>query len=128
MDRGESVNAPRATGGWDGPFRIDPGEGFKIEIAKNSTDAFEVKPLPRGWGNATKGKYGTCLYFGPAGERCTRPALEGGFCQRHRLGATTPAASAVTPKRVVAILAALAAFWPVLADLVREFIRWIHAH
>ena len=128
MGRGESVNAPKATGGWDGPFRIDQGDEFKIEIAKNSRDVSGVKPRGRGWGDARKGKYGTCLHFGPAGERCTRLALEGGFCERHRLGATPPAVFAITPKRVVAIVAALAAFWPVLAGLVREFIRWIHAH
>ena len=27
---------------------------------------------------------GPCLYFGPAGERCSRPAIDGGFCARHQ--------------------------------------------
>jgi len=83
----------------------------------------------------SEGPYGTCLYFGPRGERCDRPALEGGFCRRHlrRAGqASEPEemdrgsdeqASVITARRVLAFLAALAASWPVVADFVRALLR-----
>src|SRR5271155_4700638 len=34
---------------------------------------------------------GPCLYFGPQGQRCARPALEGGFCAQHGPGTTKKA-------------------------------------
>ncbi len=93
---------------------------------------------------------GPCLYFGPQGQRCSRPALANGFCARHtpvqlgqsaRLGESAklraatyvrPGAAALGSRplgRIVAIgIAIFAALWPMVADLLREIIRWIHAH
>ena len=112
------------------------------------------------------GDQGPCLYFGPQGQRCDRPAIADGFCARHlpgqlnqslRFGATPPPQTGVAPPsskpyagiaspgfkqyrglpspgskpfaRIVAVgIAIFAALWPVIADLLREIIRWIHAH
>jgi hypothetical protein len=68
--------------------------------------------------------YGPCLYLGPAGQRCSRRANEGGFCELHRLGAKPVAGVATNPRRAIAILAALAALLPWLTDLVRELLRF----
>jgi len=117
-------------------------------------------------GRKSSGDQGPCLYFGPQGQRCDRPAIANGFCPRHlpaqleqsaRFNATSPAQTAVaspTSKpysgvpspgfrhyrglpspgskpfaRIIAVgIAIFAALWPVIADLLREIIRWIHAH
>jgi hypothetical protein len=87
---------------------------------------------------------GPCLYFGPQGQRCSRPAIGNGFCARHtpaqlgqsaKLGAANyarPGAAALGSRpvgRIIAIgIAIFAALWPVVADLLREIFRWIHAH
>lgn len=70
---------------------------------------------------------GPCLYLGPAGQRCSRPALTGGFCARHQTGALEK--KPMNPSRFIAAIAAIAGvLWPVLSDVVREIIRWIHTH
>jgi hypothetical protein len=123
------------------------------------------------------GDQGPCLYFGPQGQRCDRPAIANGFCGRHlpaqlaqaaRFGPTSqaqiaaaspgsnpssdaassnskPYSGAPSPgfrhyrglpspgskpfARIIAVgIAIFAALWPVIADLLREILRWIHAH
>lgn len=78
------------------------------------------------------GDFGPCLYFGPRGERCTRPALEGGFCARHAHSSQKTTgepeeesgiAPVLTPKRLGALIAAAAALWPFVADVVKEILR-----
>jgi hypothetical protein len=90
------------------------------------------------------GDQGPCLYFGPQGQRCDRRAIADGFCARHlpaQLGQSVQAGAASSAQpgvaspgskpfaRIIAIgIAIFAALWPVVADLLREIIRWIHAH
>ena len=67
-----------------------------------------------------------CLYLGPAGQRCSRRAVEGNFCPRHQPGSGGQFPGLSVPqisRRTVAMLGLLAVLWPVLADLVRELIR-----
>lgn len=71
---------------------------------------------------------GPCLYFGPAGQRCERPALTGGFCARHMPGARIIKRVSAPSRILAAIAAILGILWPYLADLVREIMRLIHAH
>jgi hypothetical protein len=129
MERRVSVNAeatselPRMTpdglpqgwpqGGWleadasDGPDALPPKE----------TDVVEAASMGQG----------PCLYLGPAGQRCNRPALAGGFCSVHRPGGRAKAVR--NPARVLAAAGAIVALlWPYLEDLVREIIRWTHSH
>jgi len=66
---------------------------------------------------------GPCLYFGPAGERCSRPALSGGFCAKHQPGG--PMEALKNPARILAAaLGIVALIWPYVNDLVREILRW----
>jgi hypothetical protein len=105
-----------------------------------SSTRYGVAPTSR----KNSGDQGPCLYFGPQGQRCDRRALADGFCARHlpaqlgqsaQAGATSPerpGAASLGSKpfgRIIAIgIAIFAALWPVVADLLREIIRWIHAH
>jgi hypothetical protein len=68
--------------------------------------------------------YGPCLYLGPAGQRCSRRAIEGGFCEQHRPDAKALVTAAPNSRRLIAILAALVALLPWLTDLIRELIRF----
>lgn len=68
--------------------------------------------------------HGNCLYFGPGGERCNRPALESGFCLEH--AGNMEDKTSTKPKKVIAaIMAILALLWPVLGDVVKFIMRWI---
>lgn len=63
-----------------------------------------------------------CLHLGAGGERCTRPARESGFCERHDPDTRINIAGVLT-KRLWAVFALLAVLWPLLVDVVREIIR-----
>ena len=123
MERVVTVNALRANPdpGWEfspknpGDTGADSGEEFGIET---------MGSLP---GPSPSGNQGPCLYFGPRGERCGRPALKGGFCARHQPGGALQAAKPRV-KLVAAVLGILGLLWPLLGDIVREVIRWIHTH
>jgi hypothetical protein len=70
---------------------------------------------------------GPCLYLGPAGQRCDRRAVEGGFCAVHRPGGI--ASRVGNPGRILAAVAAIVTLlWPYLDELVHEIIRWRHSH
>src|ERR1700733_11119284 len=105
MERGVSVN--------DGP----------VSSADDALDLPALPAPPTFEDSSQEADLGPCLYFGPAGERCDRRALEGGFCARHRPGASRAGLSTQVPKRAVAAAGVLAALWPILADLIRELIR-----
>ena len=68
---------------------------------------------------------GPCLYLGPRGERCSRPALEGGYCARHggNPAAGSPARSYT--RVLAATLALIMLVWPYVSDLVRDLFRWL---
>lgn len=63
-----------------------------------------------------------CLHLGAGGERCSRPAGENGFCERHDPSAGFNV-GAMLAKRLWAVFALLAVLWPLLVDVVREIIR-----
>jgi len=71
---------------------------------------------------------GPCLYLGPGGQRCDRRAIEGGYCAKHRPGAISLPKPSFSKKTLAAIIGLAGIFWPYLADLVREFVRWMHSH
>jgi hypothetical protein len=108
MDWDLSVNAPPAT---------DPLEQDFIAPAE-ATDA--------------SADFGPCLYFGPARQRCSARAAANGFCRRHQpdprfleeSGGNRPAVPLLTPKRVGVIFTILALLWPLLAEIIRELIRF----
>jgi hypothetical protein len=95
----------------------------------NSEELFPIAPS-----TPTTQDLGPCLYLGPAGQRCSRRAVNDGFCAIHQPGQSGQSRVAVRPpaaKRsrvVAAILGILGVLWPLLADLVREITRWLHSH
>lgn len=79
--------------------------------------------------SATSSTQGPCLYLGPSGQRCSRQALQGGFCIHHQPDAVIPEKHGRGLTKVAgAGIGILAAMWPIIFDLVRALIRWIHAH
>ena len=114
---------------------------------ESSTNSeFGIEPTPYGIearfrnSRSPSGDQGPCLYFGPQGQRCSRPAVSNGFCATHlpaqprQTGQTgVVAAPGVRQKsRIVAVVlfavAMLQSFWPAISDVIREIIRWLHAH
>src|ERR1700722_2681293 len=78
---------------------------------------------------AQRGLHGFCLYFGPRGERCSRPAGEGGFCPGHQ--ADGPAANSNSRPvlgRVMTGFGILALILPILLDVLRALARWLGSH
>src|SRR5271165_5789312 len=72
---------------------------------------------------------GPCLYLGPGGQRCGRPALAGGFCVAHSPQGQGPKDRTANPARFWAAAGAIAALlWPYLEFVVREIIRWARSH
>jgi len=120
MERVVTVNASRA--------KLDPGDEFgSLNAGDSFGDDFGVETTGSLTGTAASGSEGPCLYLGPRGERCDRPALQGGFCSRHQPGGGLRSGKRPT-KLVAAVLAALGLLWPLLGDIVREVVRWIHSH
>jgi Family of unknown function (DUF5763) len=66
-----------------------------------------------------------CLYIGPAGQRCDRPARADGFCSKHQQNASdsNEVPSSTIAKRALAVIGVIAALWPLIIDLVRELLR-----
>lgn len=83
-------------------------------------------------GKQAAGDYGPCLFFGSAGQRCSGRAAASGFCRRHQPAArsfgeaseSSPAKPVLSGRRVGVIFTILALLWPLLADIIRELLRW----
>ena len=147
MGRVVTVNASRGSTvpstGQRGEFGIDSGGEFGVGSLTQPTDygiGSVAKPddYGRDFGIPTspavsvvsKGAdQGPCLYFGPRGQRCDRRATNSGFCAIHQPdGAAASGIPKPSKKFIASLLAIAAVVWPYLADIVREVIRWIHAH
>ncbi len=119
-------------------------QDLNLDQESAASPEFGIEPTPYGVASApygvetnsrgTPGDQGPCLYLGPQGQRCDRRAIANGFCARHlpsKLGepGVAPRSFRRPLSRIIAVgFAILAALWPVVADVVREIIRWIHAH
>lgn len=124
MERVVRVNALRGSGD-------EAEKRGELESAEDQRSGSEWEPLnaaiDRGVEQGSRGDQGPCLYLGPAGQRCKARALAGGFCARHGLNASPREATvAMSPRKLIAILAAAIALWPILADVVRAILRYIH--
>jgi len=86
-------------------------------------EGWERDSLADDYGRHSAGDQGPCLYLGPAGERCRRKAVEGGFCLKHQPQPAQPVSPARAVRRGVAILMAVVALWPLVADVIRALIR-----
>ncbi len=123
-------------------------QALNVDPASSTAPEFGIEPTPYGVEGrfrnspATSSDQGPCLYFGPQGQRCSRRAVSNGFCASHlpaqlrqpgQPGPTGVAAAGVRQKsRIVAVVlfavAMLQSFWPAISDIIREIIRWLHAH
>jgi hypothetical protein len=148
MGRVVTVNASRGSTvpstGQRGEFGIDSGGEFGVASLTQPTD-FGIGTIVEGdnygrdfgipttppVGILAKGAdQGPCLYFGPRGQRCSRRATNAGFCAIHQPNGGVAASGIPKPSKkfIASLLAIAAVVWPYLADILREVIRWIHAH
>ncbi len=135
MERVVTVNAKRDSTAPNDEFGIASGGEFGIGSVTKPDDYGRDFGIVTASPTAMESKgtdQGPCLYFGPRGQRCNRRALTGGFCAIHQPGGVPSGATSGTSrpskKFVASVLAIVAVIWPYLADIVREVIRWIHAH
>ncbi len=135
MERVVTVNAKRDSTAPNDESGIASGGEFGIGSVAEPDDYGQDFGIARPSPAAMVSKFanqGPCLYFGPRGQRCSRRALVGGFCAIHQPGGapggTLGSTSKPSKKFVASVLAIVAVIWPYLADIVREMIRWIHAH
>jgi len=121
MDRFLTVNDSGATAHRQGLHEPDPSDlGDITETIQKPILTVDAAP---------PSSEGPCLYLGPQGQRCDRPAFTGGFCARHQPGAVTPKAAARgLPQSVAAGIGIAAVLWPVIFDVLRAIARWIHSH
>lgn len=69
---------------------------------------------------------GPCLYLGPAGQRCYRPAVKGGFCALHQPGAAAIRKVGKPAKWLAAIGGIVGVLWPYIYDFLHELFRIFH--
>lgn len=131
MERGVRVNAGRSTIMPEARFRPHPtGTPVFIPISE-SEDEFGIETGNMNLVTPLAGDQGPCLYLGPQGQRCGRRALRDGFCSNHLPGsaASINAKSSAPSKKIIAALIAISGLlWPLVADIVREVLRWLHSH
>lgn len=78
-----------------------------------------------GPGQSTEPGYGTCLYLGAAGERCSRMALQGSYCAQHHTDPELRSEGRNYARVIVASIALIIVVWPYVSDLARELVRWL---
>jgi hypothetical protein len=71
---------------------------------------------------------GPCLYLGPHGERCSRPALAGGYCARHHSDPAFRLPARNYTRVLAATVALILIVWPYLSGLAHELLRWLASH
>ncbi len=123
MERGVTVNARSDSTNLPGEFGID-----SIARPNDYGRDFGSATVPGAGSGSKSADQGPCLYLGPRGQRCDRRATAAGFCAFHQPGGAAGGTSRPSKKFVASLLAIVAVAWPYLADIVREIIRWIHAH
>lgn len=123
MERVLTVNASRDSTTSGGEFGIG-----SVDEKGDYSDDLGIKTLSVPGAASGGADQGPCLYLGPRGQRCGRRATRGGFCAVHQPGASVGGIAKPSKKLAASVLAIIAVIWPYLADIVREVIRWIHAH
>lgn len=93
-------------------------ERVELEVPEEleSASAKQVEPSPA---------HGPCLYLGPRGERCSQPALPGGYCARHHSDPAFRLPGRNYTRVLAATIALALIVWPYVSDLVRELFRWL---
>jgi hypothetical protein len=139
MERSVRVNAFAVAGRPDEGFQIHPTGELSLGPSQRDLggdvpgdEVPEVDPTllrPRMTiSSPGRSDQGPCLYLGPGGERCDRRAVRDGFCVKHLPGAIGERIATPSKKVIAALLAISGLLWPLLADIVRELLRWVHSH
>jgi hypothetical protein len=119
MERREVVNASKENAKPD-EWAFDLGAPSPIGEPAST-------PLPvAGFPQVQSSARALCLYFGPAGERCYRAALDNGFCARHqptRSPAELRDEGRARTKKAAATVGIVAALWPLVEELLRQLFR-----
>lgn len=76
---------------------------------------------------ARSDSHGPCLYLGMKGERCSRSALEGGYCAAHQANGAASLSARSYSRALAATLALILIVWPYISDLVRDLLHWLAA-
>jgi Family of unknown function (DUF5763) len=119
MERREVVNASNENAQPDEWSFDNPAPS---SMAPAPAAQFPATPFPAGQSTSRS----VCLYFGPGGERCYRPALDNGFCTRHQPNASPtgpPDEARARRKKTAATIGILAALWPLIEELLRQIFR-----
>ncbi len=74
---------------------------------------------------ADRGSQGPCLYLGPQGKRCSRMAVDGGYCVKHHSDPAWRLPGRSYTRVLAATIALVLIIWPYIADLVHDLIRWL---
>ncbi|HEY6466161.1 MAG TPA: hypothetical protein VIY69_09235 [Candidatus Acidoferrales bacterium] len=85
----------------------------------------ELQAAEMGAKPARRNSQGPCLYFGPKGERCSRPALEGGYCAAHQANGAASLSARSYSRVLAATIALILIVWPYISDLVRDLLHWL---
>jgi hypothetical protein len=123
MERVLTVNASPDSANSGGEFGIG-----SIDEKGDYADDFGISTLPAAGAPSSNADQGPCLYLGPRGQRCDRRATKAGFCAIHQPDAPIGGIAKPSKKLAASLFAIVAVIWPYLADIVKEVIRWIHAH
>jgi hypothetical protein len=130
---GFSASPPVPRGSQDVNFDPDANVAPELGIESNSHGVEPASHSASAGIARNRNDQGPCLYLGSQGQRCSRPALENGFCAHHtpaQLGAAVPDPGRKSRFAAIAV-AALIIFdnlWPVISEVFREIIRLIHSH
>lgn len=102
---------------------------FQFEDDADDLGAYGVGPAQMAMGSsaAAASDQGLCLYLGPAGQRCHRRAVKGGFCALHLPGAAAIKGKLGKPSKIIAAIAGLlGVLWPYIYDFLHELFRLFH--
>ena len=102
-------------------LNIDPPDFHRSEEDPSEEDWLEENAPPK---SKTTGQ-GPCLYLGARGERCTRPALAGGYCAKHHADPELRSPGRNYTRVLVASVALILVVWPYLADALRDLAQWL---
>lgn len=133
MDRFLTVNDSSADGDAFGPARDQrsdaPGDAPR-GVHRESATPEDLFPAEVRTPETQSRTHGVCLYLGPRGERCSRPAAESGFCSKHQQNGppTTEANPPQVGRRLMTGFALLAIVLPIFLDVLRALARWLASH
>jgi hypothetical protein len=102
---------------------------FRFEDGVDDIGADDLGPTRMAVASSTvaASDQGPCLYLGPAGQRCYRRAVKGGFCALHQPGAAGIKRGIGKPSKLIAaVVGILGVLWPYIYDFLHELFRLFH--